>query len=159
MVRIAPIRDHCMHLLKHTEQCQDKCHCLKSQLLAEHELASPKHRHFVAPLAEMFATAKRCVRRAPSDDSDHQIMSPRSGSAHGKKCVPPLRKRCCRLSLRPASSGSHAGAPSGMADAVAHPHIEPGHARGSDCLKSKLPKIEAVTLYRSGTLRHAVMMS
>ena len=98
------------------------------------ELASPKHRHFVAPLAEMFATAKRCVRRAPSDDSDHQIMSPRSGSAHGKKCVPPLRKRCCRLSLRPASSGSNAGAPSGMADAVAHPHIEPGHARGSDCL-------------------------
>ena len=94
----------------------------------------------------MFATAKRCVRRAPSDDSDHQIMSPRSGSAHGKKCVPPLRKRCCRLSLRPASSGSHAGAPSGMADAVAHPHIEPGHARGSDCLKSKLPKIEADTV-------------
>ena len=42
--------------------------------------------------------------------------------------------------------GSHADAPSAMADAVAHPHIEPGHARGSDCLKSKLPKIEADTV-------------
>ena len=57
-----------------------------------------------------------------------------------------MERNACRLSLRPASSGSHAGAPSGMADAVAHPHIEPGHARGSDCLQSKMPKIEADTV-------------